>query len=42
MNAEVSCRPNQRQRTRKDLFEAAARLVKQRRKPCLEHEAAHA
>lgn len=35
-------RPNQRQRTRKDLLEAAARLVKQGRKPTLEDVAAEA
>lgn len=36
MDAEASGRPNQRRRTRKDLLEAAARLVKQGRKPSLE------
>jgi AcrR family transcriptional regulator len=35
-------RPNQRQRTRKDLLQAAARLLKQGRKPSLEEIAAEA
>jgi AcrR family transcriptional regulator len=36
MDTEVTGRPNQRRRTRKDLLDAAARLVKQGRKPTLE------
>lgn len=36
MDAETTGRPNQRRRTRKDLLDAAARLVKQGRKPTLE------
>jgi AcrR family transcriptional regulator len=36
MDAEVSGRPNQRRRTRKDLLQAASRLLKQGRKPSLE------
>jgi AcrR family transcriptional regulator len=42
MDAEVSGRPNQRRRTRKDLLEAAARLVKQGGKPSLEEIAEEA
>ncbi len=42
MNAPLSGRPNQRRRTRKDLLEAAARLVKQGRKPSLEEIAEEA
>jgi AcrR family transcriptional regulator len=42
MDAEVSGRPNQRRRTRKDLLDAAARLVKQGRKPSLEEIAEEA
>jgi AcrR family transcriptional regulator len=42
MDAEVVGRPNQRRRTRKDLLEAAARLVKQGRKPSLEEIAEEA
>ena len=34
--ADAAGRPNQRRRTRKDLLEAASRLVKQGRKPSLE------
>jgi AcrR family transcriptional regulator len=36
MEAQKAGRPNQRSRTRKDLLQAAARLVKQGRKPNLE------
>lgn len=36
MDAETTGRPNQRRRTRKDLLDAASRLVKQGRKPTLE------
>jgi AcrR family transcriptional regulator len=36
MDAEVTGRSNQRRRTRKDLLDAASRLVKQGRKPSLE------
>ncbi|WP_051310547.1 TetR/AcrR family transcriptional regulator [Bradyrhizobium sp. Cp5.3] len=36
MDGEVAGRPNQRKRTRKDLLDAATRLVKQGRKPTLE------
>jgi AcrR family transcriptional regulator len=36
MDAPLSGRPNQRRRTRKDLLDAAARLVRQGRKPSLE------
>jgi len=36
MDSEVTGRPNQRRRTRKDLLDAASRLVKQGRKPTLE------
>jgi AcrR family transcriptional regulator len=36
MDTEVTGRPNQRRRTRKDLLDAASRLVKQGRKPTLE------
>jgi AcrR family transcriptional regulator len=42
MDAEVAGRPNQRRRTRKDLLDAAARLVKQGRKPSLDEIAAEA
>lgn len=42
MDAERTGRPNQRSRTRKDLLQAAARLVKQGRKPTLEEVAAEA
>jgi AcrR family transcriptional regulator len=42
MDAEISGRPNQRRRTRKDLLEAAARLVKQGGKPSLEEIAEEA
>jgi AcrR family transcriptional regulator len=42
MDAEVTGRPNQRRRTRKDLLDAAARLVKQGRKPTLEEIAEEA
>jgi AcrR family transcriptional regulator len=42
MDAEVSGRPNQRRRTRKDLLDAASRLVKQGRKPSLEEIAEEA
>jgi AcrR family transcriptional regulator len=38
----VTGRPNQRSRTRKDLLEAAARLIKQGRKPSLEEIAEEA
>jgi AcrR family transcriptional regulator len=36
MDAEATGRPNQRRRTRKDLLDAASRLIKQGRKPTLE------
>jgi AcrR family transcriptional regulator len=36
MDTEVTGRPNQRRRTRKDLLDAASRLVKQGRNPTLE------
>jgi AcrR family transcriptional regulator len=36
MDAELTGRPNQRRRTRKDLLDAASRLVKQGGKPTLE------
>ena len=39
---EVTGRPNQRSRTRKDLLDAASRLVKQGRKPSLEEIAEEA
>jgi AcrR family transcriptional regulator len=42
MTVEVAGRPNQRRRTRKDLLEAAARLMKQGRRPTLEEIAEHA
>jgi AcrR family transcriptional regulator len=42
MDADVAGRPNQRRRTRKDLLDAAARLVKQGRKPSLDEIAAEA
>ncbi len=42
MDAEAQGRPNQRKRTRKDLLEAASRLVKQGRKPSLEEIAGEA
>jgi AcrR family transcriptional regulator len=42
MDAEVSGRPNQRRRTRKDLLNAASRLVKQGHKPSLEEVAEEA
>lgn len=42
MDAPLSGRPNQRRRTRKDLLEAAARLLKQGRKPSLEEIAEEA
>jgi AcrR family transcriptional regulator len=41
-DAETVGRPNQRRRTRKDLLQAAARLMKQGRKPNLEDIAAEA
>lgn len=41
-DAEPSGRPNQRRRTRKDLLQAAARLVKQGSKPTLEEIAEEA
>jgi len=40
--AETPGRPNQRRRTRKDLLQAAARLMKQGRKPSLEEVAEEA
>ncbi|HEX2891134.1 helix-turn-helix domain-containing protein [Vineibacter terrae] len=40
--AEAQGRPNQRRRTRKDLLQAAARLMKQGRKPSLEEIAEEA
>jgi AcrR family transcriptional regulator len=42
MDAEVSGRANQRRRTRKDLLDAASRLMKQGRKPSLEEIAEEA
>jgi AcrR family transcriptional regulator len=42
MDSEVTGRPNQRRRTRKDLLDAASRLVKQGRKPTLEEIAEEA
>jgi AcrR family transcriptional regulator len=42
MDAEITGRPNQRRRTRKDLLDAASRLVKQGRKPTLEEIAEEA
>lgn len=42
MDAEVAGRPNQRRRTRKDLLDAASRLMKQGRKPSLEEIAEEA
>lgn len=42
MSASKSGRPNQRSRTRKDLIEAAARLMKQGGRPSLEDVAAEA
>jgi AcrR family transcriptional regulator len=42
MDAEKTGRPNQKSRTRKDLLQAAARLVKQGRKPSLDEVAAEA
>jgi AcrR family transcriptional regulator len=42
MDAPLSGRPNQRRRTRKDLLEAAARLLKHGRKPSLEEIAEEA
>jgi AcrR family transcriptional regulator len=42
MDAEVAGRPNQRRRTRKDLLDAAARLVKQGRRPTLDEIAEEA
>jgi len=42
MDAELTGRPNQRRRTRKDLLDAASRLVKQGRKPTLEEIAEEA
>lgn len=42
MDAEKTGRPNQKSRTRKDLLQAAARLVKQGRKPSLDEIAAEA
>src|SRR5690606_31279398 len=42
MDTERIGRPNQRSRTRKDLLQAAARLVKQGRKPTVEEVAAEA
>jgi AcrR family transcriptional regulator len=41
-DAEAKGRPNQRKRTRKDLLEAAARLMKQGRRPSLEEIAEEA
>jgi AcrR family transcriptional regulator len=41
-DTEKAGRPNQRRRTRKDLLQAAARLMKQGRKPSLEEIAAEA
>jgi AcrR family transcriptional regulator len=42
MEVETAGRPNQRRRTRKDLLDAAARLMKHGRKPTLEEIAAEA
>jgi AcrR family transcriptional regulator len=42
MDTEHAGRPNQRRRTRKDLLQAAARLLKQGRKPSLEEIAEEA
>jgi AcrR family transcriptional regulator len=42
MDAEVSGRTNQKRRTRKDLLDAAARLMKQGRKPTIEEIAEEA
>lgn len=42
MDAEKTGRPNQKSRTRKDLLQAAARLMKQGRKPTLEEVAEEA
>jgi AcrR family transcriptional regulator len=42
MDAEKTGRPNQKSRTRKDLLQAASRLMKQGRKPSLEEIAAEA
>jgi AcrR family transcriptional regulator len=42
MDAETTGRPNQRRRTRKDLLDAASRLVRQGRKPTLEEIAEEA
>ena len=42
MDAPLSGRPNQRRRTRKDLLEAAARLIKQGQQPSLEEIAEEA
>jgi AcrR family transcriptional regulator len=42
MDAEKTGRPNQKSRTRKDLLQAASRLMKQGRKPSLEEVAAEA
>jgi AcrR family transcriptional regulator len=42
MDSEVTGRPNQRRRTRKDLLDAASRLVKRGRKPTLEEIAEEA
>jgi AcrR family transcriptional regulator len=42
MDAEKTGRPNQKTRTRKDLLQAAARLMKQGRKPSLEEIAEEA
>ena len=41
-NADKTGRPNQRRRTRKDLLQAASRLIKQGRKPSLEEIAEEA
>lgn len=41
-NTEMTGRPNQRRRTRKDLLQAASRLMKQGRKPSLEEIATEA
>lgn len=41
-DTETAGRPNQRRRTRKDLLQAASRLMKQGRKPTLEEIAAEA
>jgi AcrR family transcriptional regulator len=41
-DSAISGRPNQKSRTRKDLLQAAARLLKQGRKPSLEEIAAEA